>query len=82
MSSLGSADFSALRELDDDVILIEWDVAVDRLNLQRFAELAEGRDWPLVAPHYKIGEHGELHWVHFRLTTDGFRPVVPGRIRV
>ena len=76
-SPLGSADFRALRDLDGDVILIEWDVAVDRANLARFAQLAEGRDWPVVAPHYKVAEDGHtIHWVHF---WQG-RPVGPGEL--
>lgn len=73
-SPLGSADFSALRDLAEPVILIEWDVAVDRANLARFAAMAEGRDWPIVAPHYKIDEGGKLHWVHFWRGL----PVLPG----
>ena len=36
----GRADFSALRGLADDVILVEWDVAVDRADMARFARLA------------------------------------------
>jgi hypothetical protein len=74
----GRADFSGLRAVTDDVILVEWDVAVDRANLARFAKLAEGRDWPVVAPHYKLGDDGELHWVHFRRRGSEWRPVFPG----
>jgi hypothetical protein len=75
----GCADFSALRDIDDDVILIEWDVAVDEISLRRFVSHAQGRDWPIVAPHYKITPDGQRILVHFRLRTDGsFCPVIWG----
>ena len=69
----GSADFRGLRDITDDIVLIEWDVAVDKRNLVRFAALAEGRDWPVVAPHYKV-EGDTIHWVHFWKG----QPVQPG----
>lgn len=79
LSELGSADFSALRKISDPVILVEWDVAVDSLNLQWFADYAMGRDWPIVAPHYKITEDGQKVWVHFVANRNGeLRPVQPG----
>lgn len=47
-------DYRGLGDLDDDVLLIEWDMAVSKEHLDRFVELvAEDPSRVLVAP-YKI----------------------------
>lgn len=68
----------------DDIVLLEWDVAVDQPNLRRFIRYCEDNpDWPCVAPYHKT-EDDELHWMHFRkigMTPHGgelWRPIYQG----
>lgn len=78
-SPLGNGDFAAVRDITEPLILVEWDVAIDRRELARFELMAEGRDWPMCGPHYKIGEGGHIHWVMFRETpAGGYRTVWRG----
>ena len=45
-------DYSGLGELDDDVLLLEWDIAASREDRERFAQHASDRPGEvLVAPH-------------------------------
>ncbi len=69
----------ALAELDADaVLLLEWDIAVDGYDLQRFRELAlRTPDVPLTAP-FKIGVGPNRRWANAVGHGDDFRPVREG----
>lgn len=55
-------DYAWLRDVGDDVLLLEWDIAVSVTDLTRFAARCQFQfaAWPLVAP-YEIGGH-QAHW--------------------
>ena len=45
-------DYRCLGEMNDDILLIEWDIAVDRIELEQFIERARSTpDDVLVAPY-------------------------------
>lgn len=53
---------------EDDIILLEWDIAIDQPNLRRFIRHCETQpDWPVTAPYHKT-EDDIVHWMHFRKT--------------
>lgn len=59
-------DYSGLAEFaaGEDVLLLEWDIAVSRHDLSMFAGRAHvAGDWPLVAP-YLLDRAGS--WPHWR----------------
>jgi hypothetical protein len=55
-------DYTGLKRYEDDILLLEWDIAVSTLDLARFAERAKGRDWPLVAPFLRRDSAHYMHW--------------------
>lgn len=64
-------DYKVLSLVDDDVLLIEWDLAVSREHLQSFAKKAsEQPDRILVAPYLLYNPHGTV-WAHRRYTALG-----------
>lgn len=64
-------DYHVLNQIDDDVLLIEWDLAVGQEELQAFAgRAAADPDVPLVAP-YRLyasssGKPNKPAWAHRR----------------
>jgi hypothetical protein len=65
-------DYSGLGALDDDVLLLEWDMAVSREDLTRFqTTIARYPDEPLVAPYRLYRAQGAVEpvWAH-RLIDD------------
>lgn len=64
---IDNCDYRALGEIDDDVLLLEWDIAVSKEHLAAFADRArsdQGR--VLVAPYRIYYEHmlPEPVWAH------------------
>ena len=70
-------DYSGLKAYGDDILLLEWDIAVSRLDLGIFAQRAKGRDWPIVAPF--LNRDG-AHYMHWRgpNAAGGYRPIHKG----
>jgi hypothetical protein len=70
-------DYRVLADVDDDVLLLEWDIAVAREDLAVFAARAAAEpDRVLVAPYrlYISGREGERElpapvWTHRRFTS-------------
>lgn len=57
-------DYAGLKRFTEDIILLEWDIAVSSADLERFTAHAElFHDWPMVAP-YDIGQ--PPHCAHWR----------------
>jgi hypothetical protein len=54
-------DISGLKQYHDDIVLLEWDIAVSRLDLARFTANAKG-DWPVVAPFLDRRSERYMHW--------------------
>lgn len=49
---LDDYDLSPMAEIDDDIVLLEWDIAVDRTSLEVFVERAKAKpDTVIVAPY-------------------------------
>jgi hypothetical protein len=49
---LDDYDLSPMAEVDDDIVLLEWDIAVDRTALEMFvARASDGPDKVIVAPY-------------------------------
>lgn len=66
-------DYAGLKRYTEDLILLEWDIAVSPADLERFAaHAAANGDWPLVAP-YTIGN--PEHYAHWRNGMQGLRPI-------
>lgn len=86
-------DYTALGDYDDDILLLEWDIAVGREDLHRFATDASRRPGRvLVAPYrlypepggvleqkwrHRLDEHGSI-WVHLRYDGLWLEPVDTG----
>jgi hypothetical protein len=73
-------DYSGLKAYGDDILLLEWDIAVSRTDLGIFAQRVKGRDWPVVAPF--LNRQG-THYMHWRAMTtaveaERFRPIRKG----
>ena len=60
-------DYTGLKQLGEDLVLLEWDIAVSELDLARFAERASGRDWPMVAPYLSRDSAHYMHWHCWRI---------------
>lgn len=65
-------DYSGLKQYNDDVVLLEWDIAVSKPDLDGFIERAKG-DWPIVAPFLARDGSKYMHW---RTEDYGLRPIV------
>lgn len=65
-------DISGLKNFHDDIILLEWDIAVSKPDLERFTERAKG-DWPIVAPF--LARDGSKY-LHQRREANGYRPII------
>lgn len=64
-------DYRVLGDVDDDVLLIEWDIAVGKEDLEEFAaRAAAAPDRVLVAPYrlyaYQSGNSCPPRWAHRR----------------
>jgi hypothetical protein len=70
-------DYTGLKRYDDDVIVLEWDIAVSAADIARFREDVGGHDWPVVAPF--LNREG-THFMHWRDPGGGraLRPIVHG----
>jgi hypothetical protein len=71
-------DYSGLKAYGDDILLLEWDIAVSRTDLGIFAQRVKGRDWPMVAPF--LNRDG-THYMHWRIPADPLltlRPIFHG----
>jgi hypothetical protein len=55
-------DYSGLPAYHDDILLLEWDIAVSRTDLGIFAQRVKGRDWPAVAPFLNRDGTHYMHW--------------------
>jgi hypothetical protein len=87
---IDNCDYTPLAELDEDCLLIEWDIAVDREGLRSFAERARAApDRVLVAPYLLYADAYHLPadiWAHRRwdgtgsgtTSPTGARPVATG----
>lgn len=67
------APLAQLAELGDDVIVIEWDMAVSREDRDRFTRAAihaQHEGLPLVAP-YRLYAPEPAHYAHRRVSADG-----------
>jgi hypothetical protein len=58
-------DYSGLAAYGDDILLLEWDIAVSRTDLGIFAQRVKGRDWPMVAPFLDRDGTKWMHWRRF-----------------
>jgi hypothetical protein len=69
-------DYRVLADVDDDVLLIEWDIAVERDDLTAFAARAgESPKRVLVAPYRLYDEFdGRMSWTHRRYLGDPDKP--------
>lgn len=70
-------DYTPLAGIADDVCLLEWDVALDAVERERFAAHALARpERVLVAPYRLYGIESEPVWCHRRLLedVDGWAP--------
>lgn len=57
-------EYSGLTKLDGDVIVLDWDIAVDPLHLEAFAARAAAEPGRVrVAPYRKHHHDGTLGWV-------------------
>lgn len=58
--------YQSLDQVEDDVLLIEWDIAIDREGLQRFAECARGDQHRVLVAPYRLyyPELPEPVWAH------------------
>jgi hypothetical protein len=66
-------DYSGLKAYGDDILLLEWDIAVSRTDLGIFAQRVKGSDWPVVAPFL---DRAGMHYMHWRIPP-GSRAVRP-----
>lgn len=65
-------DYSGLAEYDDDILLIEWDIAASPEMLEKFGVAARREpDKVLVAPHRLYDHRPEPVWAHRRIERDG-----------
>lgn len=74
-------DYRGLREVDDNVLLLEWDIAVGQEDIVRFAERAQATpDQVLVAPYVIYADtYGlpENVWAHRTWGGIGAGTVIP-----
>ena len=68
-------DYTGLKRYGEDIVLLEWDIAVSTLDLARFAASVQGRDWPAVAPF--LSRDG-AHYLHWRVEGQDQRPITQG----
>jgi hypothetical protein len=76
--------YGRLTQIDDDVLLLEWDVAAGREELLRFAELAQGTPGRVLVAPYRI--YPAAIWAHRSwdgvgagtISPNGARPVETG----
>jgi hypothetical protein len=47
-------DYRCLADIDDDVLLIEWDLAVDREGFERFIDLARSNPGDVLVAPYRL----------------------------
>jgi hypothetical protein len=55
-------DYSGLKAYGDDILLLEWDIAVSRTDLGIFAQRVKGSEWPVVAPFLSRAGAKYMHW--------------------
>jgi hypothetical protein len=78
---ISNHDYRPLGGIDDDVLLLEWDIAVDLEQLQAFAERARERTGRVLVAPYRIP--ADLYhlpapcWAHRRWDGTGQGTVVP-----
>src|ERR1700733_3447866 len=65
-------DYTELKNYGDDLVILEWDIAVSSLDLARFAGRAFGGQWPAVAPFFNRDTGKVMHW---RQEETGLRPI-------
>jgi hypothetical protein len=74
-------DYAALREVDDDVLLLEWDIAVGQEDLVEFARTAAATPGRVLVAPYRIyaDVYGLPHdvWAHRTWDGTGSGTVVP-----
>ena len=66
-------DYTPLGEIDDDVIIVEWDIAVDPDDAEQFELMCKPHPYePLVAAHklYHIDPDLKYVWAHRKLRHD------------
>jgi hypothetical protein len=72
-------DYSGLAAYGDDILLLEWDIAVSRTDLGIFAQRVKGRDWPAVAPFLDRDGTKYMHWRRFgEPNREQYRPIRKG----
>ncbi len=72
-------DYTGLKNYGDDLVILEWDIAVSALDLARFAGRVSGLQWPMVAP-FRNRINGQLmHWRSEPVALgESFRPIYQG----
>ena len=66
-------DYTGLKAFADDVIIVEWDIAVSAADLAAFTERAGGEHWPIVAPFLN---RDSAHYMHWRADGLRYRPII------
>lgn len=78
---INNHDYKPLAAIDDDVLLLEWDIAVGQEDLRHFAEhAAQARSRVLVAPYRIYADAYNLPgdiWAHRRWDGNGLGTISP-----
>jgi hypothetical protein len=72
-------DLRAVADLDDDILMLEWDLAVDKAELLDFADLAAATPQQVLVAPYRIYPEGnpgqqQPEWVHRRFDVGAAQP--------
>lgn len=66
-------DYQGLAAYGDDILLLEWDIAVSSLDLGLFAQRVKGGEWPVVAPFLARDSSHYLHWTKAEPSVPGMK---------
>ncbi|TKG58896.1 hypothetical protein [Prauserella endophytica] len=69
-------DYRSLGLVDDDVVMLEWDIAVSKEHLERFIERAHNDPHQVLAAPYLLYNPDGTVWAHRRYTAPGSRRYV------
>ena len=67
-------DYAGLAGLDDDVALVEWDVAIDPYDAQRFEWRCQSDPRQVRVAAYRLADAAGLRWAHRRLVQRNRQP--------
>jgi hypothetical protein len=79
--TINNCDYSTLRRFDDDILLIEWDIAVSREDLRTFGERAQDDPGRVLVAPYRLYPDSYLIdepiWAHRHWNGDGADTTCP-----